>query len=316
MMRRGRLHLIRFIVFLMGLTICLLTIGFSSFSASMDLREISAIIAAQNLVKVTGSRFESASSGGTSANLTYTDYDIAGSITLPNATSSVTYAITVTNLGNTEVGLSSVTNLDSRLQYTISGYTEGTKLCDDSNPDNCSLNSISTFYITISYADNQPVINNAIPFTATFNFGTAYNITYISITNASNYQKSIVAGNTLSLTFTTDIPEAFKITTGTGQLINNYTYNQSGISKILTIPNIYSNIIIERYYEITYNLSGGTNNASNPTRYLITNSVPLEEPTKTDYIFDGWYTTSSFTGSKITSTSNYLVIPIYMPIGY
>ena len=43
-------------------------------------------------------------------------------------------------------------------------------------------------------------------------------------------------------------------------------------------------------YAITYNLDGGTNNASNPTKYTIeTATITLANPTKTGYTFDGWY---------------------------
>lgn len=42
-------------------------------------------------------------------------------------------------------------------------------------------------------------------------------------------------------------------------------------------------------YTITYELDGGTNNASNPTSYNIeTLPVTLESPTKDGYVFDGW----------------------------
>jgi len=54
-------------------------------------------------------------------------------------------------------------------------------------------------------------------------------------------------------------------------------------------------------YTITYNLNSGTNNASNPENYNIDGSVTLYSPTRTSYMFIGWYDNSSFTGSPITS---------------
>lgn len=49
-------------------------------------------------------------------------------------------------------------------------------------------------------------------------------------------------------------------------------------------------------YKITYNLNGGTNNQSNPSTYNILYGVSLKNPTRTGYIFDGWY----IGGTKVT----------------
>ena len=54
-------------------------------------------------------------------------------------------------------------------------------------------------------------------------------------------------------------------------------------------------------YNITYNLDGGTNNASNPTKYTVeTATITLAAPTKTGYTFGGWYTNSGLTGNAVT----------------
>ena len=43
-------------------------------------------------------------------------------------------------------------------------------------------------------------------------------------------------------------------------------------------------------YDISYNLAGGTNHASNPAKYTIeTDTITLNDATKTGYAFDGWY---------------------------
>lgn len=41
-------------------------------------------------------------------------------------------------------------------------------------------------------------------------------------------------------------------------------------------------------YDITYNLDGGTNAASNPEKYTIEDAVALQAPTKDGYVFTGW----------------------------
>ena len=54
-------------------------------------------------------------------------------------------------------------------------------------------------------------------------------------------------------------------------------------------------------YNITYNLNGGTNHASNPTYYTVeTPTITLQAPTRERYTFEGWYLQSDFSGDKVT----------------
>ena len=55
-------------------------------------------------------------------------------------------------------------------------------------------------------------------------------------------------------------------------------------------------------YKITYELDGGTNAALNPATYTIeTDTITLAEPQKEGFAFGGWYTDSSFSGTKQTT---------------
>ncbi|NCB02485.1 MAG: hypothetical protein EOM67_10015, partial [Spirochaetia bacterium] len=54
-------------------------------------------------------------------------------------------------------------------------------------------------------------------------------------------------------------------------------------------------------YEITYNLNNGTNNSSNPLRYNTTDTIVLQDPTKTGYTFTGWYNQSN---NKVVSINS------------
>ncbi|MFR5030345.1 MAG: InlB B-repeat-containing protein [Blautia hansenii] len=61
-------------------------------------------------------------------------------------------------------------------------------------------------------------------------------------------------------------------------------------------------------YKITYNLDGGKNNSENPSSYNVLYGVSLKNPTKTGYIFNGWYdgdkkVTGINEGKKATFTS-------------
>ena len=49
-------------------------------------------------------------------------------------------------------------------------------------------------------------------------------------------------------------------------------------------------------YAVTYNLFNGTNHSSNPSFYTVEaeNIITFERPTKTDWVFEGWYAEESF----------------------
>ena len=81
------------------------------------------------------------------------------------------------------------------------------------------------------------------------------------------------------------------------------------IIKKLFIFLLFSSVLIScsvdpEVYQISYELDGGTNKASNPSTYINENlPIILEEPTKEDYEFGGWYTDSHFVNA-ITQISN------------
>lgn len=63
----------------------------------------------------------------------------------------------------------------------------------------------------------------------------------------------------------------------------------------------------ENEYTITYNLDGGTNDESNPTTFGITDlPITLEDATKADHTFDGWYTEVTYDNlvTSITTIGN------------
>ena len=62
-------------------------------------------------------------------------------------------------------------------------------------------------------------------------------------------------------------------------------------------------------YSLSYALNGGTNNSLNPTSYAITTpTITLAAPTRTNYLFAGWYSDAGFTTAvtqiPIGSTGN------------
>lgn len=56
-------------------------------------------------------------------------------------------------------------------------------------------------------------------------------------------------------------------------------------------------------YAITYYLDGGENNINNAANYTYGVGLVLSNPTRVGFVFSGWYSNSSFSGSKITEIS-------------
>ena len=57
-------------------------------------------------------------------------------------------------------------------------------------------------------------------------------------------------------------------------------------------------------YKINYVLDEGTNNPDNPTGYIADEVVELKSPTRSGYMFVGWYTEVTF-GTYVSSTQGY-----------
>ena len=169
-----------------------------------------------------------------------------------------------------------------------------------------------TFTVTFSYVNgftpstaSDKVLNSYI----NFKFGIAHTVTYNNIdTLNKNYDTVVFDNDNLVVTFYGDVPYDVKVTSGTTVLVENtdYTYVVDSINssnKILTVNGVTDDITIDRYYEIVYNLDGGTNNPNNPSKYLHGASESISAATKTSYMFGGWFDNSGLTGTAITSTS-------------
>lgn len=79
---------------------------------------------------------------------------------------------------------------------------------------------------------------------------------------------------------------------------NKVTVIENTITEDLTLYAKWSVIC----YDITYSLNGGTNSVDNPESYTIEDVVVLQNPSRTGYAFEGWYTDADFTeAARISS---------------
>ncbi len=177
---------------------------------------------------------------------------------------------------------------ESCVKYYADGYTNGTrkfKLRSDSKElfKNCNRLEI----LDLSYFDSSQVTDMSSMFSGDGSLETVY------VSDAFVTDSVITSDNMFA-----------SCTKIKGE--NGYSYNNSNPKdKTLAVINTASQNgyfwrKIENSYYITYDLGGGTNNAANPVSYTA-DDLPLvfSTPNKTGYNFDGWYTSSDFSGSQL-----------------
>lgn len=288
----------KYIPFLLILIIFTLTIGFASFSTTASIIAKAKVDPYIGIQILKASEYSSIQ-GGASNYETNTINEITTGIYLPYEDSEVTYKIDLANLGTNENGIYDISGLPNNLEYSFSNYTEQDKICDETNPNNCTKLARKSIYMTIRYKrDGSGIIGynpNTItyPLNLNFNFRTFHNITYNGF--EGNYRNYIIDGGNLNITLNQgDTPNEVYITGAT----SNYQ------NPIISLTNVTQDVGIYKKYNITYNLDGGTQAQGQITSISSAETYTLLDPTKTDYSFNGWYDNPSFTGNKIETLTN------------
>lgn len=207
--------------------VCTLTMGYSAFGTEMSIGNIAADIRIASDIRVTSMVYSSSTNNGISSFEEYDANSVMGEGNMPNSNSTITYKIGITNFGNQEMGVYSISGLPSNLTYELKDYNLHTNLCDSTGK--CSLGATKNFYITIKYIDggfnsNQTSYNIKLD----FEFRKMHQITYSGITN-NNYPTSVIDGGALTFTATGTIPPKIIAFDSNNNRIdyNAYTYTNN-----------------------------------------------------------------------------------------
>jgi len=299
--------------------ILVLSIGYASVSIDLSI-DGSAQLKVQDEIAITNVSLVSLVGNSSYEVENYNSTVLTSNISLDssNPSSSVTLAVTIENLGSSKQiydgMLYDITQTlfysNSNILPTISGITENTTILDEVNGTNDSI----TFNITYAYVDTTNTSNNTLTGTINFHFTPLRTVTY-SGWNNTEYIKSKsytnINGVTESRTLTlTDTPADISITTNTtnNTLVSgtDYTYNSTtGLITFNSSLELTENITINdiSVYTITYNLNGGTQALNQVTTFTRSSSNTILDPTQAPFVFGGWYETSDFSSTQITSTS-------------
>lgn len=159
---------------------------------------------------------------------------IASSISINDSSSYVMYKVEVTNYGESEVGILSISGIPTTLNYELIDYIVKDKICDTSGK--CSQMAKKEFYIKI-YGPTTKV-----EFNINFDFRIFRSITYKNFNNS--YLSEVLEGDSISIDLSKDNPTLVQVT---GEKNVDYAYN----NKILTINNVPSDITVEAIKDIT-----------------------------------------------------------------
>ena len=192
--KQKRINTVTICTALVMFCILSLTIAFSSFQASLNISNIGAVIRRQQNIRITGLSSRNSISSASSSSEEYNINNFTSQLNLPNSDSKITYDVTITNIGNVEMGVLELSGLPSNLKYTLSGYNLGDVLCDDNDNTKCILGSVTTIHITIEYANNAyDSSNTTFPIEMDFNFGSINYVAQIGNTNYETLQKAVNA---------------------------------------------------------------------------------------------------------------------------
>ena len=140
--------------FLILAIVLMLTFGYALYTDTLAIDAGTAVIRLVRDIRLTGLNVQGGTNGGSASTSVYGVTSIETDISLPNSDSTVTYEVQVTNIGNVEQGLHTITGLPSNLKYELTNYNIETTLCDTVNPTKCKLGSVTVFNITIMYDEN------------------------------------------------------------------------------------------------------------------------------------------------------------------
>ena len=244
----NNLKTIRNSVFLLLIAVLFITVGFSAFNSSLEINPLTAFVPIEKNIRITKFSPNSSTNGGVSNWNEHTRTTTSTNIDLPNADSTVSFDIDVTNLGNIEMGLLRIDGMPQGLKYEITGYELKDMLCDHADNTKCKLGSKTKFVITFSRDDGAyPLVSTNFDVDLSYIFKRFYNITYINL-NPENLPTKVLENDDINIILNTPYPNEIQVNGN-----NNYTYNSStGGLSITNVENDIEVINHVRTYFVNY----------------------------------------------------------------
>lgn len=257
-----KIKLFPFLIFIITM---LMGIGYATVtSVSLDVKG-TAVLKEQNGISITDVKYQSdinaVLENSTIKNVYQTTLSSSIQLSSVDPNSSITYSITVHNYSNDSYYFQGVnyyndefTYSNANIIYTLNNINVGDKI---------NSKESLTFTITFSYKDNLIAIENTLDSYLNFVFKKKFTVNYADLINIDNYPIEVYEGETLTVDLTPSNPLNINVYMG-GTIIRNYTFE----NKIVTIPNISSNITIQGIIDNNYDVPV----TDNDTNFIIVDS--------------------------------------------
>lgn len=275
---------IKTIIILVLITITCLSIGYSAYNTSLNIDNINAKIRLKKNIRITSFSIDSTTSNATSNYEEYNVNQISSQINLPNADSSITFKVEITNIESAEMGLLKIDGINNELEYSITNYNLKDKIC---NNGSCNLGVTKDIYITVKYKEGMyNSANTTFNLNLLFDFRQVFTITYSGITDVSSYPAYILQGETLTVTFQ-------NVTGITIQETTNYTFSNS----TLIVNDVSSNLTITltAYEEKDFVVQGDGENIT-----LTAPDITTDSPVTIDQMLEKTFAGVNATNKVIT----------------
>ena len=230
-----------------------LSIGFSTFSNQLNIKDIIASVRVNADIRITSVNLSEAYNDAYSTSLDYNKTNINGTTILPNEDSYIDYVVNIVNLGKVEMGIKEITLNNDNLDYELIDYNLGDKLCViEEETSKCTLGIEKQIIVRIKWKngsyDSSNTENN---FVLDFDFQN-YQKVYIEDTaaqNITNCPSEVINSGDLTFRYTGGKFD-IRIYMG-GKRINDYTFENG----LVTIKNVTDTIYIKY---ISYNIENGS----------------------------------------------------------
>lgn len=233
-----------------------LSVGFSAFQERLVVEDISARVNLYTDVRVTNFKAVTINNNSIASNTDYNYNRIYGDIILPDSNSSIVYEMEIVNLGNTKVGISSITGLDSKLKYTLLDYNIGQPISQDGE---YTLGITQKMLISIEYAAGAIPTSESQSFNFEIAFKPFHSIVYHGVPGEETHPTEIMDGLDLVITSEMTSIDRLKITQDTVFLVNGEHYIYDSTTKKLTVKNVTGDLLLS-YKDTVYltNLASNT----------------------------------------------------------
>ena len=198
-----------------------LSIGYSSFTTKLQMEGIAANVRIKADIRITSVSVDSFKSSAVSSYEERNVDNITTGVFLPNADSEITYRVEITNLGNAEMGILSITGLPGNMEYSLTNYNLKDKICDDNNQ--CSLGIKKEILLTIKYKEGGFDSNNtSYNLKLDFDFKRFYEVSYNGYDDTTTYPKEVLGGDNLEVQLGTEYVKYTRVFIG-GIETNDFT---------------------------------------------------------------------------------------------